>query len=226
MRILIVEDDRDLAAALDDALRHEGYETGVAGDGVEALRLLAEPGADIVLLDRDLPILSGDAVMETIARNRIPVAVLMLTAATSVDDRVGGLDLGADDYMTKPFAYRELLARIRALRRRTAVGARDGDAAVLTRGGITLDTERRLVFVGSGHVPVNLTPKEYGVLSELMLADGGYVNAEYLHDAVWDDPTTSSTATDLVKTTIYSLRRKLGDRDAVVSMRGKGYRLR
>lgn len=105
MRILIVEDDRDLAAALDDALRFEGYATRVAYNGLEAVRMLAEQSIDIVLLDRDLPIMSGDAVMETIASNDIPVSVLMLTAAAQVRDRINGLELGADDYLIKPFAY-------------------------------------------------------------------------------------------------------------------------
>lgn len=101
MRILIVEDDRDLAAALDDALRFEGYATRVAYNGLEAVRMLAEQSIDIVLLDRDLPIMSGDAVMETIASNDIPVSVLMLTAAAQVRDRINGLELGADDYLIK-----------------------------------------------------------------------------------------------------------------------------
>lgn len=100
MRILIVEDDRDLAAALDDALRFEGYATRVAYNGLEAVRMLAEQSIDIVLLDRDLPIMSGDAVMETIASNDIPVSVLMLTAAAQVRDRINGLELGADDYLS------------------------------------------------------------------------------------------------------------------------------
>lgn len=104
MRILIVEDDRDLAAALDDALRFEGYATRVAYNGLEAVRMLAEQSIDIVLLDRDLPIMSGDAAMETIASNDIPVSVLMLTAAAQVRDRINGLELGADDYLIKPFS--------------------------------------------------------------------------------------------------------------------------
>ena len=136
MRILIVEDDRELAAALDDALRYEGYATSLATTGVEALKILAGTNVDIMLLDRDLPVLSGDAVMATVAANRIPVAVIMLTAAAEVSDRVSGLDLGADDYLTKPFAYPELLARIRALQRRS--GTSNATAAVLTRGDITL----------------------------------------------------------------------------------------
>lgn len=223
MRILIVEDDRELAAALDDALRYEGYATSLAATGTEALQALADQNVDIVLLDRDLPVLSGDAVMATIAANRIPVAVIMLTAAAEVSDRVSGLDLGADDYLTKPFAYPELLARIRALQRRA--GKSNATAAVLARGDITLDTTRRLVFRDHGRALVKLTPKEYGVLLELMRADGGYVNVPELYEAVWDDPTAAEPA-DVIKTTVYSLRRKLADRDAIVSTRGEGYRLR
>ncbi|TPF86324.1 transcriptional regulator [Bifidobacterium sp. UTCIF-37] len=222
MRILIVEDDRELAAALDDALRYEGYATDVAMTGVEALKALADTDIDIVLLDRDLPVLSGDAVMATIAANRIPVAVIMLTAATDVSDRVSGLDLGADDYLTKPFAYPELLARIRALQRRT--GKSIATAAVLTRGDLTLDTMRRLVFRDHGRTLVKLTPKEYGVLLELMRADGGYVSVDELHRSVWDAGPDVEAA-DVVKTTMYSLRRKLEDRDLIVSARGEGYRL-
>lgn len=222
MRILIVEDDRELAAALDDALRYEGYATSLATTGVEALKILAGTNVDIMLLDRDLPVLSGDAVMATVAANRIPVAVIMLTAAAEVSDRVSGLDLGADDYLTKPFAYPELLARIRALQRRS--GTSNATAAVLTRGDITLDSTRRLVFRDHGRTLVKLTPKEYGILLELMRAEGGYVTAHELYDAVWDEP-SAADPTDVIKTTIYSLRRKLADREAIVSTRGEGYRL-
>ena len=143
MRILIVEDDRDLAAALDDALRFEGYATRVAYNGLEAVRMLAEQSIDIVLLDRDLPIMSGDAVMETIASNDIPVSVLMLTAAAQVRDRINGLELGADDYLIKPFAYPELLARIRALQRRAGKG--DFSGTEFSHNGIVLDTVRHTV---------------------------------------------------------------------------------
>ena len=223
MRILIVEDDQELAAALDDALRYEGYATLLAATGTEALQALADQTIDIVLLDRDLPVLSGDAVMTTIAANRIPVAVIMLTAAAELGDRVSGLDLGADDYITKPFAYPELLARIRAVQRRSVNST--ATAAVLTRGDITLDTTRRLVFRNQGRTLVKLTPKEYGVLLELMRADGGYVTIHELYDNVWDEATASEPA-DVIKTTVYSLRRKLDDRDVIVSTRGEGYRLR
>ncbi|MBW3079918.1 response regulator transcription factor [Bifidobacterium saguinibicoloris] len=222
MRILIVEDDRELAAALDDALRYEGYTTDVASTGVEALQALADTDVDIVLLDRDLPVLSGDAVMATIAANRIPVAVIMLTAAAEVSDRVSGLDLGADDYLTKPFAYPELLARIRALQRRAGKGA--ATQAVLTRGDLTLDSTRRLVFRDHGRTLVKLTPKEYGVLLELMRADGGYVGVDELYRSMWDGDGLGDPS-DAIKTTMYSLRRKLGGRDLIISTRGEGYRL-
>ncbi|RSX56274.1 response regulator transcription factor [Bifidobacterium samirii] len=223
MRILIVEDDPDLAASLDDALRYEGYATLTASTGTDALAALGAQSVDLVLLDRDLPVLSGDAVMATIAANRMPVQVIMLTAAASVGDRVAGLDLGADDYLTKPFAYAELLARIRVMQRRAG---RTGTASpVLTRGGLTMDTTRRLVFRDGGRTLVRLTPKEYGVLFELMRADGGWVAVADLYDAVWDDPVAGEPA-DAVKTTMYSLRRKLVDRDLIESARGEGYRLR
>lgn len=232
MRILIVEDDLELAAALDDALGHEGYATTVATTGMQALQMLGGQDTDIVLLDRDLPVLSGDAVMETIVAQSIPVAVIMLTAASGIGDRVGGLDLGADDYLTKPFAYPELLARIRAVRRRIPAGPSDGGGAagragVLVRGDLTVDAVRRLVFEGRDRNQrlVRLTPKEYGILLELMRADGGYVDARELYDAVWQEHAATEPG-DVVKTTVYSLRRKLAHRDAIVSMRGEGYRLR
>lgn len=203
MRILIVEDDRDLAAALDDALRFEGYATRVAYNGLEAVRMLAEQSIDIVLLDRDLPIMSGDAVMETIASNDIPVSVLMLTAAAQVRDRINGLELGADDYLIKPFAYPELLARIRALQRRAGKG--DFSGTEFSHNGIVLDTVRHTVTRDGK--PVNLSPKEYGVLLEIMKADGSYVNAEELFDTVWAGA-SATDLTDAIKTTVYSLRRK------------------
>ena len=209
MRILIVEDDRDLAAALDDALRFEGYATRVAYNGLEAVRMLAEQSIDIVLLDRDLPIMSGDA-----------VSVLMLTAAAQVRDRINGLELGADDYLIKPFAYPELLARIRALQRRAGKG--DFSGTEFSHNGIVLDTVRHTVTRDGK--PVNLSPKEYGVLLEIMKADGSYVNAEELFDTVWAGA-SATDLTDAIKTTVYSLRRKLGEGNGITSTRGKGYRL-
>ena len=196
MRILIVEDDRDLAAALDDALRFEGYATRVAYNGLEAVRMLAEQSIDI------------------------PVSVLMLTAAAQVRDRINGLELGADDYLIKPFAYPELLARIRALQRRAGKG--DFSGTEFSHNGIVLDTVRHTVTRDGK--PVNLSPKEYGVLLEIMKADGSYVNAEELFDTVWAGA-SATDLTDAIKTTVYSLRRKLGEGNGITSTRGKGYRL-
>lgn len=222
VHVLIVEDDAGLAAALDDALRFEGYGTSVAADGVEALRLLSSPGVDLVLLDRDLPVLSGDAVMSTIEEHRIPVAVLMLTAAAQVSDRVRGLDLGADDYLTKPFAYPELLARIRALTRRRG-GGRD-ITGVLSSHGVSVDVNRHLVVRDVDHAIIDMSAKEFDVLVELMKADGGFVGRDELFRAVWDaDDVADSPA--IVKSTVYMLRRRLAGTAGIVSARGRGYRL-
>ncbi len=217
MRVLIVEDDDELAAALDDALRHEGYRTVVARTGTDALARLGGDPVDIVLLDRDLPVMSGDAVLEVIVAHRIPVKVLMLTAAAGVDDRVEGLDLGADDYLTKPFAYPELLARVRALRRRADATT----PSVLTRGDLVVDTGRRLAQ--RGEALLRLTPKEYGVLEVLLTADGGFVTVAELLDEVWDSG--YDVQDNVVKTAVYSLRRKLGPPDVIVSEPRNGYRI-
>ncbi|MBB2923727.1 response regulator transcription factor [Cellulomonas cellasea] len=217
MRVLIVEDDVELAAALDDALRHEGYRTSVATTGTDALVRLGQDPVDIVLLDRDLPVLSGDAVVELIVAHRIPVKVLMLTAASGVNDRVEGLDLGADDYLTKPFAYPELLARIRALRRRADAST----PTVLTHGDLTLDTGRRLAQ--RGQTVLRLTPKEYGVLEVLLAADGGFVTVGELLDEIWGG--SADVQDNVVKTAVYLLRKKLGPPDLIVSEPRNGYRI-
>ena len=216
MRVLIVEDDVELAAALDDALRHEGYRTSLATTGTDALVRLGDDPVDIVLLDRDLPVLSGDAVLELIVAQQIPVKVLMLTAASGINDRVEGLDLGADDYLTKPFAYPELLARIRALRRRTDAST----PTVLTHGDLTLDTGRRLAQ--RRETLLRLTPKEYKVLEVLLLADGGFVTVGELLDDVWG---FTDVQDNVVKTAVYSLRKKLGAPDIIVSEPRNGYRI-
>lgn len=216
-KILIVEDDADLSAVLDDCLSHEGYVPTVASTGIKALDELSREHFDVMLLDRDLPVLSGDEVMRTVDRLHIPVRTLMLTAADSVNDRVQGLDLGADDYLPKPFAYPELLARIRALLRR-------GDTDVptmLTRGRLSVDTVRRLAY--ADNKPLDLAPREYALLEELLRADGGWASTCDLLKSLW--PIESRGQPDLVKTAIYSLRRKLPDPTLIVSSRGEGYRI-
>ncbi|KAE8128056.1 MULTISPECIES: response regulator transcription factor [Bifidobacterium] len=216
-RILIVEDDADLSPVLDDCLRHEGYATAMAGTGVEALDALSRESFDVMLLDRDLPVLSGDEVMRAVDRLHVPVRTLMLTAAGGIDDRVQGLDLGADDYLPKPFAYPELLARIRALLRRG-----DADApTLLIHGRLAVDTVRRLAYADSR--PLDLAPREYGVLEELLRADGGWVGTNELLESLW--PAEAREQPDVVKTTIYSLRRRLPDSSLIASSRGEGYRI-
>lgn len=228
--ILIVEDNTGMVASLDDALRHEEYRTWTAGTGVEALELLAShrEDIDVVLLDRDLPVMSGDTVMTTIRSMDIDVSVLMVTASSSLEDRVEGLDLGADDYLTKPFAFRELSARIRALLRHDSRhrGPFDGGPGPDSGTGsspLMIDHGRRLAYWHE--TPLDLTAKEFAVLRRLDEADGGWVGLGELIAAVWPD---GSASTGAAKTIIYTLRQKIehaGGRGAIESARGKGYRL-
>lgn len=217
MRILIVEDQIDLADALANGLRNEGYLVDVAHDGAAALIKTGQIDVDIMILDRDLPVLHGDAVCRTLRDQQHPMRILMLTAAGTLDDRVTGLDLGADDYLAKPFAYLELLARLRALGRR----ATDNSRVVLEAEGIRLDTLRR-VAEREGR-PLAFTPKELGVLEVLLYADGGYVTADDLLAEVWEQG--SERTRSVVKLTIHTLRRKLGQPDIIRTSPGLGYRI-
>ena len=216
MRILIVEDERDLALSLADGLRGEGYLVDVAHDGATALVKVGEIDVDIMILDRDLPAIRGDAVCRILREQGHPLRILMLTAAGSLDDRVTGLDLGADDYLAKPFAYVELLARLRALARRA-----EGSRTVLTAEGVRLDTLRR-VAERDGR-PLALTPKELGVLEALLYADGGYVPVDDLLADVWENGAERSRS--VVKLTVHTLRRKLGAPDVIHTSPGHGYRI-
>ncbi|MDF1477838.1 response regulator transcription factor [Leifsonia sp. H3M29-4] len=170
------------------------------------------------MLDRDLPVLSGDAVCRTLVAERHPARILMLTAAGTLGDRVEGLDLGADDYLAKPFAYLELTARIRALARRRGAG---GATGVLEAAGVRLDSVRRVAERDG--VPVSLTPKEFGVLEALLVASGGYVRVEELLDEVWEDPRERTRG--VVKVVVHTLRRKLGSPGIIHSSPGYGYRV-
>ena len=222
MRILIVEDDRDLAAALDDALRFEGYATRVAYNGLEAVRMLAEQSIDIVLLDRDLPIMSGDAVMETIASNDIPVSVLMLTAAAQVRDRINGLELGADDYLSKPFHLAELSARIRSVLRRHQRGGYES----LDAGNVRLWPDSRRVEVAGREV--ELLRKEYDILHYFMSRPNHTVDKTALAEGVWGDHIDQADNFDFVYAQMKNLRRKLHDAGADIEIRavyGFGYKL-
>lgn len=217
MRLLLVEDEADLAATLADGLRREGYLVDVAPDGAAALVAAGSADVDVVVLDRDLPVLSGDAVCRTLVEQGYPARILMLTAAGTLGDRVEGLDLGADDYLAKPFAYLELLARIRALGRR----ARPAPRPVLEFAGVRLDTSRRIAERDG--TPVRLTIKEFGVLEALLAAGGGYVTVEELLDAVWDEPLDRTRG--VVKIVVHTLRRKLGMPSVIESAAGYGYRM-
>lgn len=217
MRVLIVEDEIDLAASLSEGLQNEGYLVDVAHDGATALVKTGQTDVDIMILDRDLPVLHGDAVCQTLRDQQHPMRILMLTAAGTLDDRVTGLDLGADDYLAKPFAYIELLARVRALSRRIT----EGHQVVLSAGGVRLDTLRRVAERDG--CPLALTPKELGVLEVLLCADGGYVTTEDLLADVWQS--SAERTRSVVKLTIHTLRRKLGDPDVIHTSPGLGYRI-
>lgn len=218
MRLLLVEDEADLADTLADGLRREGYLVDVARDGASALAAAASNDVDVIVLDRDLPVLSGDAVCRTLIAQEYPARILMLTAAGTLNDRVEGLDLGADDYLAKPFAYVELLARLRALGRR---GQSTRANAVLEHAGVRVDIVRRIVERDG--MPIRLTLKEFGVLETLLAAEGGYVSADDLLDEVWDEPLERTRG--VVKIVVHTLRRKLGAPTVIQSAAGHGYRV-
>ncbi|WP_435748656.1 response regulator transcription factor [Microbacterium sp. PMB16] len=218
MRLLLVEDEADLADTLADGLRREGYLVDVARDGAQALTAAAAADVDVIVLDRDLPVLHGDAVCRTLVAQQYAARILMLTAAGTLNDRVEGLDLGADDYLAKPFAYVELLARIRALGRRS-LSPRSN--AVREFAGVRLDVARRVAERDG--MPIHLTLKEFGVLETLLAAEGGYVSADDLLDEVWDEPLERTRG--VVKIVVHTLRRKLGAPAVIQSAAGHGYRM-
>lgn len=217
MRVLVVEDQERLARAVANGLRQEGMAVDVALDGTHALMRIRVTRYDVVVLDRDLPGLSGDHVCRTLIDEHRETRVLMLTAASTILDRVEGLELGADDYLPKPFEFMELVARVRALGRRavTAVPPR------LARGDVMLDSARHLACRGDHRL--SLSPKEFALLECLMAANGRVVSAEELLERVWDEATDPFTST--VKTTIGRLRVKLGPPPVIETVREAGYRI-
>jgi DNA-binding response OmpR family regulator len=217
MRVLVVEDHKRLAEAVAGGLRDEGMAVDVAFDGQDALDHVALARYDVIVLDRDLPGVHGDQVCADLAGRRCPSRVLMLTAATTIADRVEGLGLGADDYLPKPFDFAELVARIRALGRRAAVPL----PPVLTHGDLSADPAKR-VAVRAGR-RLALTSKEFAVLECLLAAGGTLVTAEELLERVWDENADLFTTT--VKTTIGRLRAKLGDPPLIHTVRDGGYRI-
>jgi DNA-binding response OmpR family regulator len=215
--VLVVEDERLLADAIADGLRRQAMAVDVAYDGDAALERLAVNSYDVVVLDRDLPRTSGDEVCTALVDSGADTRILMLTAATAVTQRVAGLGLGADDYLTKPFAFAELVARVHALARRSRPAA----PPVLERQGVCLDQHRRTVT--RDDQPVALSRKEFAVLVELLRADGGVVSAEELLEKAWDEHTDPFTG--VVRFVVMTLRRKLGDPPLIETVPGAGYRI-
>jgi DNA-binding response OmpR family regulator len=214
MRVLVVEDHVTLADRIAQGLRQAGMAVDASYDGGAALEAAATTAYDVIVLDRDLPVVHGDQVCRALAGSG--PRILMLTAAAQVDDRVDGLELGADDYLGKPFAFAELVARVRALSRRAPPAP-----PVLRRGDLTFDRARHRASRGAR--PLSLTRKEFGILEILLAADGTLVSAEELLEHVWDaevDPFSN-----IVSVTMTRLRRKLGDPPLIETVIGKGYRM-
>ena len=216
VRVLVVEDNEVVAQAVAEGLRDQGFAVDVAGDGAAGLEKAGLAPYDVIVLDRDLPVVHGDDVCARLAGRPAGARILMLTAAGAPGDRVDGLNLGADDYLAKPFHFPELVARVNALGRRTAAAP-----PVLRRGELTLDRARRQAS-RSGQ-PVPLTRKELGVLEVLLSADGAVISAEQLLERVWDE--FADPFTNAVAVTVMRLRRKLGDPPLIETIIGVGYRL-
>jgi two-component system, OmpR family, response regulator VanR len=217
VRVLVAEDERRVADAVARGLRREGMAVDVAYDGGSALDKARMHPYDVLVLDRDLPVIHGDDLCRTLRAEEPDSRVLMLTAAAGVDDLVDGLSIGADDYMPKPFEFAELVARLRALARRTHPAV----PPTLTAGDIELDPARHTVT--RARRPIDLTPREFAVLEALMAADGAVMSNDELVRRVWDenaDPFTNS-----VRMTVLRVRRKLGDPQVIETVKGSGYRI-
>ena len=216
MRVLVVEDQVALADYIADGLRDHGFAADVAYDGSVGLEKALMNRYDVIVLDRDLPKVHGDALCATLVAGPTPARILMLTAAAEIDARVEGLNLGADDYLTKPFAFAELVARIHALTRRAPA-----TPPLVVRGDVLLDRSRRRVSRGGR--PISLNKKETSVLEVLLVAEGVVVSAEQLLETVWDEHTDPFTNT--VSVTVARLRKKLGEPEIIETIVGSGYRI-
>jgi two-component system response regulator VanR len=217
MRVLIVEDEPLLAVAIRDGLRLEAIAADIAGDGDTALELLGINTYDIAVLDRDIPGPSGDEVAERIVASGSGMPILMLTAADRLDDKATGFELGADDYLTKPFDLRELVLRLRALDRRRA----HNRPPVSEIAGLRLDPFRREVYRDGRYVA--LTRKQFAVLEVLVAAGGGVISAEELLERAWDE--NADPFTNAVRITVSSLRKRLGEPWLIATVPGVGYRI-
>ena len=216
MRVLVVEDEVFLADAVARGLRHESMAVDVVYDGEDALDRISMTDYDVVVLDRDLPGVHGDDVCKELTLTCPGTRVLMLTAARTLDDKVSGLEMGADDYLVKPFEFPELVARIRALERRIAPARQP----VLEGYGVGLDPFRHEVTRDGRFV--RLSPKEFAVLAVLMEADGGVLSGETLLEKAWDE--NANPLTNAIRVTISHLRRRLGEPWVIQTVPGRGYR--
>ena len=217
MRVLIVEDEPYMAEAIRDGLRLEAIAADIARDGDAALELLRINAYDIAVLDRDVPGPSGDQIAEHIVASGNGMPILMLTAADRLDDKASGFELGADDYLTKPFEFRELVLRIRALDRRRA----HNRPPVRELAGLRLDPFRRQVYRDGRYVA--LTRKQFAVLEVLVAAEGGVISAEELLEQAWDE--NADPFTNAVRITVSALRKRLGEPWVITTVAGVGYRI-
>jgi DNA-binding response OmpR family regulator len=217
MRVLIAEDDSELAEVLATGLRRERMAVDLAVDGADAVEKILVVPYDVLVLDRDLPGVHGDTICRQVVASQATTRILMLTAAGSVTDRVDGLTLGADDYLPKPFAFAELVARIRALARRS----RSATPPKLAFADLLLDSGRQVAERANRRL--HLSPKEFGVLEMLLAADGRIVSAEQLLESVWDE--NADPFTNTVRTTMARLRQKLGDPPLIRTLPGRGYQI-
>jgi two-component system response regulator VanR len=217
VRVLIVEDEPLLAEAIRDGLRLGAIAADIAGDGDTALEMLSINAYDIAVLDRDIPGPSGDEIAKRIVASGSGMPILMLTAADRLDDKATGFELGADDYLTKPFELQELVLRLRALDRRRA----HNRPPVREFAGLRLDPFRREVFRDGRYVP--LTRKQFAVLDVLVAAEGGVVSAEELLERAWDE--NADPFTNAVRITVSTLRKRLGDPPIIETVAGVGYRV-
>ena len=216
MRVLVVEDEEVMAEVVARGLRREGMAVDVAADGAAGLDKALVNDYDVVVLDRDLPRVHGDEVCRTLLDQGRSARILMLTASGSVDDRVAGLGIGADDYLPKPFAFSELVARVRSLARRAPAAP-----PVLRAADVEVDPGRRRAR-RSGR-DLALAPKELAVLELLVSADGRVVSAEELLERAWDE--FADPFTNTVRVTVMKLRRKLGEPQIIETLPGAGYRI-
>jgi DNA-binding response OmpR family regulator len=217
MRVLIAEDDAELADVLATGLRRDRMAVDLALDGTDAMEKIVAVAYDVLVLDRDLPGTHGDDICRQVVASQSTTRILMLTAAGTVADRVDGLTLGADDYLPKPFAFAELVARIRALGRRS----KPATPPKLAFADLLLDPRYQIAERAGRRL--HLSPKEFGVLEMLLAANGGIVSAEQLLEGVWDE--NADPFTNTVRTTMARLRRKLGDPPLIRTLPQRGYQM-